>query len=116
MSKPTSYEPVNTMPSMSGFSWSSAPTVLPGPMTRLNTPSGTPASRYASAGSRSPVIADADAGLNTTVLPAIIAADVGPTERAIGKLNGLMTANTPCGRRIDRVWTAGSPRLSISWS
>ena len=115
MSKPTSYDPVNTMPSMSGFSWSSAPTVPPGPITRLNTPSGTPASRYASRIAIA-VIADADAGLNTTVLPAIIAADVGPMARAIGKLNGLMTANTPCGRRIDRVWTAGSPRLSISWS
>ena len=62
------------------------------------------------------VIADADAGLNTTVLPAIIAAADGPTASAIGKLNGLMTANTPCGRRIDRVWTARSPRLSIGWS
>ena len=36
------------MPSIPGFSWSSSPTVLPGPMTRLNTPSGTPASRYTS--------------------------------------------------------------------
>ena len=51
-----------------------------------------------------------------TVLPAIIAALVGPTDSAIGKLNGLMTANTPCGRRIVRVWTAESPRLSIGWS
>ena len=114
-SKPTSNEPVNTMPSMPGFVWSSSPTVSPGPITRLNTPSGTPASRYASAIATA-VIADADAGLNTTALPAIIAAADGPTASAIGKLNGLMTANTPCGRRIDRVWTAASPRLSIGWS
>ena len=59
---------------------------------------------------------DADDGLKTTVLPAIIAALVGPAARAIGKLNGLTTANTPCGRRIERVWTAGSPRLPIGWS
>jgi hypothetical protein len=58
----------------------------------------------------------AEDGLNTTVLPAIIAAALGPAERAIGKLNGLITPNTPCGRRIDRVWTAASPRLSIGWS
>ena len=64
-SKPTSYEPVNTMPSMPGFVWSSSPTVSPGPITRLNTPSGTPASRYASAIATA-VIADAEAGLNTT--------------------------------------------------
>ena len=62
------------------------------------------------------VIAPAEAGLRMTVLPAIIAALVGPTDSAIGKLNGLMTANTPCGRRIVRVWTAESPRLSIGWS
>ena len=44
-SNPTSYEPVNTIPSMPGLCCSSSPTVSPGPMTRLNTPSGTPASR-----------------------------------------------------------------------
>ncbi len=62
------------------------------------------------------VIAPADAGLRIVVLPAIIAAHVGPTDSAIGKLNGLITAKTPCGRRIVRVWTVASPRLSIGWS
>jgi hypothetical protein len=52
----------------------------------------------------------------TTVLPAIIAALDGPVASAIGKLNGLTTAKTPCGRRIDRVCTAESPRLPIGWS
>ena len=33
---------------------------------------------------------DADAGLKTTVLPAISAAPVGPAASAIGKLNGLI--------------------------
>ena len=37
-SKPTSYEPVNTIPSMPGSCWSSSPTVSPGPITRLNDP------------------------------------------------------------------------------
>ena len=36
------------MPSMPGWSWSVWPTVSPGPMTRLTTPFGTPASMYAS--------------------------------------------------------------------
>ena len=54
---------------------------------------------------------------NTVVFkPAIIAAADGPTASAIGKLNGLITANTPCGRRIVRVWTVASPRLSSGWS
>ena len=48
----------------------------------------------------------ADDGLIATVLPASIAADDGPVASAIGKLNGLTTANTPWGRRMERVWTA----------
>ena len=55
-------------------------------------------------------------GLSTTVLPASNAALVGPAESAIGKLNGLTTAKTPCGRRIERVWTVASPRLPSGWS
>ena len=50
------------------------------------------------------------------MLPASSAAAVGPLASAIGKLNGLMTAKTPCGRSTERVWTAASPRLPISWS
>ena len=34
-------------PSTPSFSWISAPTVSPGPMTRLKTPSGMPAARTA---------------------------------------------------------------------
>ena len=52
----------------------------------------------------------------TTVLPAISAALDGPVASAIGKLNGLTIANTPCGRSTERVWTAVSPRLPIGWS
>ena len=59
---------------------------------------------------------DAEDGLNTTVFPASIAALDGPVDSAIGKLNGLTTAKTPCGRRIERVCTAASPRFPIGWS
>ena len=76
---------------------------------------GTPAAMYASI-SFTALNGDADDGLKTTVLPAIIAALVGPAARAIGKLNGLTTPNTPWGRRIERVCTAASPRLSSGWS
>ena len=40
----------------------------------------------------------ADAGLNTTVLPATSAPPAGPAANASGKLNGEMTAQTPYGR------------------
>ena len=63
-----------------------------------------------------PESGDAEAGLKTAVLPAMSAAEIGPAASAIGKLKGLMTAKTPCGRRTDRVWTVTSPRLSIGWS
>ena len=36
---------------------------------------------------------------------------IGPAARAIGKLKGLMTAKTPWGRRIERVWTVASPEV-----
>jgi len=74
-----------------------------------------PASRYAWIKLTADIGA-AELGLRMAALPAMSAADVGPADRAIGKLNGLMTAKMPCGRRIERVCTAESPRLSIGWS
>ena len=95
---PTSYEPVNVIPSTSGLSCSSCPTWLPGPVMKWNAPSGTPPSRSASA-SLTPMNAPAFDGFRTTVLPVTSAAPTGPPASAIGKLNGLMTAHTPYGRR-----------------
>ncbi len=89
-----SRDPVNTMPSTPGFSMISAPTVPPPPVTRLNAPSGTPASSISSA-SLKPVKGVSLAGLNTTVLPATIAPPAGPAANASGKLNGEITAHTP---------------------
>ena len=94
------------MPSMPGFSSSSAPTVSPGPVTKFTTPSGMPASRRASTNFQ-PMSGASDDGFMTTVLPAISAPDAGPPARAMGKLNGLMTAHTPCGLRMDRVCSSG---------
>ena len=41
--------------------------------------------------------------MRTTVFPAARAPPAGPAARAIGKLNGLMTPQTPYGRRTLRV-------------
>ena len=102
---PTSNEPVKTIPSMPWFDWSSSPTVSPGPMTRLTTPAGTPASSSAwmrfTAGQRRRRGGLEDDG----VAGEQRAGDRARSTSAIGKLNGLMTANTPCGRSTDRVWT-----------
>ena len=108
---PTSYEPVKTMPSIPGFDWSSSPTVSPGPITKLTTPGGN--ARVLErvdevhAGQRRRRRGLVDHG----VAGEERARRPGPPARAIGKLNGLMTAKTPCGRRIERVWTAASPEV-----
>jgi hypothetical protein len=45
--------------------------------------------------SRTPDHGVVSAGLKTTVLPETSAAPTGPAERALGKLNGAITPNTP---------------------
>ena len=82
------------MPSTSLLVISSSPTVLPGPVTKLKTPSGTPASRMHSVNSQ-PLSGVSDAGLKTTVLPATSAPPLGPPASAKGKLKGEITTQTP---------------------
>ena len=113
--KPISNEPVKSSPSIPSFSCSSAPTVPPGPLTMLKTPRGRPA-RSATSASLTPHSGASLEGLYTTALPATRAPPAGPPESAIGKLKGLITAQTPWGLSTDRVWTVGSPRLPIGWS
>ena len=76
---------------------SSWPAVLPGPVMKLKTPGGSPASTVALYNLR-PRSGVAVAGLKTTVLPATSAPPDGPAASARGKLNGAMTAQTPNGR------------------
>jgi hypothetical protein len=90
------------MPSTPGLVPSSSPTVEPGPVTKLNTPSGSPASRTHSVRSQ-PLIGVSVAGLNTTVLPPRSAPLEGPPASAIGKLNGEMITHTPYGRSTSRL-------------
>ena len=87
------------IPSTPGWFTSSSPTTLPGPETKLKTPVGHAGRACRPRTSFSPVNTPMCAGLSTTVLPATSAADDGPAASAIGKLNGLMTAHTPYGRR-----------------
>src|SRR5256884_9668311 len=103
---PTALDPVKTNPSTSGWSRSSCPTVAPGPVTKLNTPAGSPASRRVSA-RRRPMNGVSLAGLKTTVLPVISAPVDIPAAIARGELNGATTAQTPDGFRIQRVVSPG---------
>ena len=90
---PTAYEPVKVSPSTPGWRTTAAPTSSP-PGRYWNAPAGTPASIRHSY-SLAPVKEPCGDGLNSTVLPATSAAPEGPAASAIGKLNGLITAQTP---------------------
>src|SRR3972149_779403 len=98
MCTPALEDPGRVIPSIRGLTISASPTTDPGPVTKLNTPSGRPASRKHWARS-APAHGVSVAGLKTTGLPAARAAPAGPPERAMGKLKGETTTHTPWGRR-----------------
>ena len=87
------------MPLTSGLSTRVFPTDAPGPVTRLRTPGGSPASSKTST-SFTAVMGVEDAGLNTTVLPHIRAGAIFHAGIASGKFHGVMMATTPSGRLI----------------
>ena len=93
---PARVEPVNDTMSTSGCDDSATPTPGPSPLTRLNTPGGTPASSITSA----KMIAFSGAisvGFRIIVQPAAIA---GATFAAIwfsGQFHGVISAHTPIG-------------------
>ena len=92
--------------STSGCAASAAPTSGPVPLTRLNTPAGTPASCTTSANS-SALSGDSSLGLSTTVHPA---ASAGPTFAVIwysGQFHGVIRPHTPMASRTMAV----SPRV-----
>jgi hypothetical protein len=89
--RPTSAEPVNATPSTAAAT-RARPVDSP-PCTRLKTPVGRAARTISSR--IAPVHGVSSEGLNTTVLPAMSAAEDIPTDSAAGKLNGAMTAKTP---------------------
>ena len=85
---------MNVSPSTSGCCQIALPTEDPGPVTTWKACVGTPPSVNASH-SLSAVKYPWWDGFRTTVLPATRAPPAGPPARAIGKLNGEMTAHTP---------------------
>ena len=97
-SMPARVEPVNEIMSMSGCSLMAAPTSGPRPLTRLNTPLGTPASCRISAK------ISADDGVNSDGFRIMVqpAASAGATLQAIwfsGQFHGVIMPMTPTGSR-----------------
>ena len=93
-STPARVEPVIDTMSTSGCVERAVPTPGPSPLTRLNTPGGTPASCITSANS-SALSGATSLGLSTMVQPA---ASAGPTLAAIwlsGQFQGVIRAQTP---------------------
>jgi len=82
------------MPFTSELSTKALPNVEPGPVAKLTTPSGKPAWRRQSTSNETVQQVSLE-GLMTTVLPVTSAAPVGPAVSAAGKLNGLITSQTP---------------------
>src|SRR5881398_95934 len=83
---------------MRGSSTSALPTALPGPVTTLSTPGGSPASINARA-SRWVHTGVSEAGFSTTVQPATSAGAVFHTGIANGKFHGVISATGPTGCR-----------------
>ena len=93
---PARVEPVKETMSISGWLAIAAPTVGPSPLTRLNTPAGTPAACRTSA-KTTPEKGATSLGLSTMVQPT---ASAGATLAAIwftGQFQGVMKPQTPMG-------------------
>ena len=111
-SMPARVDPVNDIMSMSGWADSTAPTLIPSPLTRLNTPAGTPASSMISAKRMALSGATSD-GLSTIVQPA---ASAGATLQAIwlsGQFQGVIIPHTPMGSRTSRVLPIDRVELEV---
>ena len=89
--------PVSTTMATSGWVISRRPASPSGQATYCNTSGGTPARQHCSA-SRYAVRGVCGAGLSTTALPAISAANTPPAGIAYGKFHGGATTTTPRGR------------------
>src|ERR1700712_1652950 len=111
-STPARVEPVNEIMSISGCSLMAAPTSGPRPLTRLNTPLGTPASWRISAK------ISADDGVNSDGFKIMVqpAASAGATLQAIwfsGQFHGVIMPMTPTGSRTTTAEPRGSPQREV---
>ena len=101
-SMPARVEPVNDTMSTSGWLAMAAPTVGPSPLTRLNTPGGTPAASRISVQMRAENGAISE-GFKTIVQPT---ASAGATLQAIwliGQFHGVINPHTPIGSLVTSV-------------
>ena len=87
IARPVSIEPVKLNAATSGWLTRVSPTTEPEPITRLNTPGGTPASARMSASAHAQPGVHC-AGLKTTVLPKASAGAIFHAGMAIGKIPG----------------------------
>ena len=105
---------------MSGWADMASPTVGPSPLTRLNTPGGTPASSRISAKTTASSGAISE-GFSTMVQPA---ANAGPTLQVIwlrGQFHGVIRPTTPTGSLAMsevplRCWNSKLPSTSTIFS
>ena len=98
-SQPTSAEPVKVTSLTRSSSTIASPISLAGPTTTFSQPAGSPASSSSPA-RKSAESGVAVAGFSTTGQPAASAGATLWATRLSGKLNGLIAATTPIGRRI----------------
>src|SRR6195952_3452666 len=111
-SMPARVDPVNEIMSIPGCSLIAAPTSGPRPLTRLNTPFGTPASCMISAK------INADDGVNSDGFSTIVhpAASAGATLQAIwfsGQFQGVIIPMTPTGSPPTPAEPRGSPQREV---
>ena len=96
--RPTARLPVKLILSTSGWVIRASPVGSPGPVTRLTTPSGTPASSSSSTSRTTVNVAYSD-GLITTVQPAPSAGATFCANSSSGAFHGRTAATTPTGSR-----------------
>jgi hypothetical protein len=96
---PTSFEPVKLTARSAGCWRSAAPMLRPAPVTVLSTPAGRPASASTRASSRA-MTGVSEAGLRTTLLPAISAGASLRAGVSNGSFHGVIARTTPSGSWI----------------
>src|ERR1700722_13800534 len=101
-SVPARVDPVNDTMSTSGCDASAAPTSMPVPLMRLNTPLGTPASCITSAQMMALKGENSD-GFRTMVQPAARAGTTFAATWLMGQFQGVISAQTPMGSSTSRV-------------
>ena len=113
ISIPARVDPVNETMSIPGCAAIAAPTPGPSPLTRLNTPGGTPASCRTCANSIA-LTAEYSLGFSTIVQPAASAGAIFTTIWLIGQFQGVIRPQTPIGSRRIRVVPRSSSKAKRS--